>query len=498
MKRIWIVVGVIMLLLGSLGVWYAQSQSSVVQAETQRRAVPVQTGEIIKTVKSTGNLEAKEEIELSFEMNGVVKEVLVKRGQKVKAGQPLARLDTTSLELAVAQAKISLDDAKTELAKLRKNVDPAELASARAALASAQAKYDSLLSGPNEDEITAALAKLREAELALDDAKGAYERVAWIGGYKILDEQKALQEAQIDYETALANYNLAVQGAKDADLKAAEAEIASARATLNNLLKGASDEEIALAESKVKAAQLALDSAVRDLEEATLVAPIDATVTAVNIHRGERTRAGSSGGAAIVLTDLSELHVDVGIDEIDVVSVEPGQAAVVKVDALPNESLAGTVARVAPAPASTGGGVVSYEATVTLNAQHGQARPGMTCNVEIETERREGVLLIPSSFVQVDAATGQTYVEKQGADGQPVRADVTLGDRSGELIEVRNGLQVGDLVLAPVAAPSPQATVQSRPGGMPMPGMMMGPPPGGGPPPGERPSGAGRGNSSQR
>lgn len=503
MKRIWVLAGVAMLLLGALGVWYVQSQSSVVQADIQRSAVPVQTGDIVKTVKSTGNLEAKEQIELSFEMDGVVKEVLVRRGQKVKAGQPLARLDTTSLELAVAQARISLDDAKTELAKLRKEIDPAELASARAALASAQAKYDSLLAGSSEDEVTSALAKLREAELALDEAKGAYERVAWIGGYKILDEQQAFQEAQIDYETALANYNLALKGADDADLKAAEAEIASARATLNNLLKGASDEEIALAESKVKAAQLALDSAVRELEDATLIAPIDATVTAVNIRKGERTRAGSSSGAAIVLTDLSELHVDVEIDEIDVVAVESGQPAVVKVDALPDESLAGTVARVAPAPASSSDGVVSYEAMVTLNAQHELARPGMTCNVEIETDRREGVPLIPSSFVQVDAVTGQTYVEKQGADGQPVRADVSLGDRSGELIEVRNGLQAGALVLAPVAAPSPRTTDQSRPGGMPMPGMMMGPPPGG-PPPGAPPpggaflSGAGRGNGSRR
>ena len=495
MKRILIVAVLIVgFFLGALTVWYAQNQSSVAQAdETKRQVTPVQTGDIVRTIQSTGNLEAKEEIELSFEMNGIIEEVLVKRSEEVKTGQLLARLDATSLNLAVAQAEISLDDAEAELAELQDNIDADELASARAALASAQASYEVLLAGSGEDEITVAEANLRNAELALEDAKGAYDRVAWMGGPLILDEQQEYQNAQIDYSTALANYNLAVKGANNDELKAAEAEIASAQATLNNLLQGASDEEIALAESKVKAAQLSLDSALRDLEDATLVASIDATVTAVNIHKGERTRAGSSSNVAIVLTDLSELHIDVEIDEIDVPSVKPGQTAVVKVDALPDEPLSGTVARIAPAPVSVGDGVVTYEAVVTLNTQHEKARPGMTSNVEIETERREGVLLIPSTLIQVDAATSQTYVEKQGADGQAVRVDVTLGDRSGQMIEVQSGLQVGDLVLSPVTTAVPQATAESGAPGMPMPGMMMGgPPPGGGGPPG---SGGGRSSS---
>jgi HlyD family secretion protein len=296
----------------------------------------------------------------------------------------------------------------------------------------------------------------------------------------------ALQEATIDHATALANYNIAVAGADDEELKAAEATIASAQATLNNLLQGSSDEEIALAESQVKAAQLSLDSAMRDLEEATMFAPIDSTVTAVNIQKGERTSESADGNVAIVLTVMDPLHIDVEIDEIDVPLIDVGQPAVVTVDALPDSALTGMVREVAPAPVSVDEGVVTYEVAVALNEQNTKARPGMTANVDIETERRTGVLLIPSDVIQIDDTTGQTFVEVKGGDGTPVRADVTLGERSGQEIEVVSGLQVGDQVLAPeISLTAGSATGGAGGGGRPGMMMMGGPPPGGGgPPPG--------------
>jgi len=492
MKRVLAILVVAVLFFGALGVWYNRNQSSVVQADIERQTATVQRGDIVSSISATGNLEAEDEIELSFEMTGIVEEVFVKRGDEVNAGDPLAKLNTTSLELAVAKAEVSLDDAKTELAQTQNDIDADDLASARAALASAQAKYDALLAGSTEDEITVAAADLRKAEVTLQDAQGAYDRVAYKGGVGASSEAIALQEATIDYATALANYNIAVAGATNEDLKSAEADIASAEATLNNLLQGASDEEIALAENAVRTAQLSLDSAIRDLEEATLYAPMDSTVTAVNIQKGERTTESSGdGNVAIVLTILDPLHIDVEVDEIDVPLIDIGQAAVVSVDALPNESLSGAVSEIAPVPVSVGDGIVSYEVSVTLNEQHAKARPGMTANVSIETERRTGVLLIPSTYVQIDDVTSQTYVEKRGPDGTAIRAEVTLGERSGQNVEVVSGLTDGDVVFAPegTAAVSTQATTNGTQVRMGVPGMggMMGggpPPGGGGPPPG--------------
>lgn len=460
MKHVLATVSVVAFFMGALSVWYTRTESVAVQADAERQSVVAQKGAIVSSVSASGKLEAEDEIQLSFESSGIVKDVYVTVGQPVKAGQKLAQLDTTSVELAVAQAEASLEQAKIELAQTRKGVDPDDLASARAVLASAQAKYDALLAGSSQDEITVAAADLRKAEVALQIAQTDYDRVAYRPGVAGSEEAMALQNATIAHAKALAAYNEAVKGADDADLKAAQADIASAQAKLNELLKGASDQEITLAENKVKAAQLSLDSALHDLEAATLIAPRDAVVTAVNIQRGERTSQSNDAAAAIVLTDLTPLLIKVEIDEIDVPKVTVGQTAAVQVDALPDEPLAGVVSDIAPAPASVGEGVVTYEVVVTLNAQHPKARPGMSANVTIETERREGVLLIPSSLIQVDEATAQTFVEKQAPDGTAVRADVTLGARSGPMVEVVSGLQEGDRIFAPEVTLTKSATAQ--------------------------------------
>ena len=459
MKRILAIVLVVALFLVSLVVWYTRNEPSVAQADTERQTTAVQKGDIVSSISATGNLEAENEIELSFESNGMVKDVYVIVGQEVKAGQKLAQLDTTSLELAVANAETSLEQAKTELTQTQKNVDPDDLTSARAALASAQAKYDALLAGSSEDEITVAAADLKKAEVELQVRQTNYDRVSYRAGISGMEEAEALMEATIAHASALASYNEAIKGADDADLKSAQAQIVSAQSTLNNLLKGASDQEIRLAENAVKAAQLSLDNALRDVESATLLAPDDAVVTAVNIQKGERTSQNEDADAAIVLTDLTPLHIDVEIDEIDVTSVELGQAVIVKVDALPDNPLSGVVSDIAPAPVSVDGGVVTYEVVVTLNTQNENARPGMTANVTIETERREGILLIPASVVQVDEATAQTFVEKRGPDGMAIRTAVTLGSRSDQMVEIVSGLQEGDqafvpLVTAEAARPS--------------------------------------------
>ena len=119
MKRVLAVFVVAVLFFGALGVWFTRNQSSAVQAETERQTIPVSRGDIVSSVSATGNLEAEEEIELSFEMTGIVEEVFVKRGQEVQAGDPLAKLNTASLELAIAQAEVSLEEAKTELAQVQ-------------------------------------------------------------------------------------------------------------------------------------------------------------------------------------------------------------------------------------------------------------------------------------------------------------------------------------------------------------------------------------------
>ena len=486
MKRSIIVGIVIVLMVGALGVWFTTTQPSHADDSLARGAVTVERGSIVSAVKATGRLEPQAEVLLRFETNGTVAEVLVERGQSVTIGDPLARLETDELLLQLGQAEANLaqvqagartediaaveaalQNAQANFDKIAAGTRVEDIAAAEASLRGARATYDDLADGLEEDEITVAAANLRTTEVALKNAQWAYDKIAYADNIGESPQAAELERATINYESALANYRLAVQGASDDQLEAGWAQVEQAQAQLDKLRNGPTSEELAIAQAQVDQAQAQLeklsngptpeelaiaqnqvDQARLRLERATLTAPVDGIVTEVNVSVGERPATA----AVILVADLSTLHIDLPVDEIDLPSVTVGQPATITLDALSDSPLAGQVTMIAPAPTSSGGSVTSYEVTVTLRDQDEKARVGMTANVSIETDRRENVVIIPAHLVQVDKESGQTYVNKVFPNGQAVRTEVTLGLRSGQDIEVLDGLEAGDQVLAPVVS----------------------------------------------
>jgi HlyD family secretion protein len=500
MKRFIIIGIVIVLMVGALGVWFTTTQPSHADDSLVREAVTVERGTIVSAVKATGRLEPQAEVSLGFETNGTVAEVLVERGQSVRVGDPLARLETNELLLQLAQAEANLaqvqagaraeDIAAAEAAlqstqanfdKIAAGTRVEDIAAAEASLRGARANYDDLAEGPDDDEITVAAANLRTTEVALKNAQWAYDEIAYADNVGESPQAAELERATINYESALANYRLAVQGASDGQLEAGWAQVEQAQAQLDKLRNGPTPEELAIAQSQVDQAEAQLeklkngpaseelaiaqnqvDQARLRLEHATLTAPVNGIVTEVNKSVGERP-----GTAAVILmADLSKLHIDLPVDEIDLPSVAVSQPAIITLDALPDSPLAGQVTTIAPAPTSSGGSVTSYEVTVTLDDQDEKARVGMTANVSIETDRREHVVIIPAHLVQVDKKSGQTYVNKVLPDGQAVRTEVMLGLRSGQDIEVLSGLEVSDQVLARVTSGQLEAVASGEDRGL--------------------------------
>ena len=96
---------------------------------------------------------------LTFQASGQVKEIDVKVGDKVKTGQVLAKLDTTSLEMAVTRAQNALDSSKVQLQKTKEGPTPQDVESAKASLASAQASYQDALSKYRLDDAQLAVAR---------------------------------------------------------------------------------------------------------------------------------------------------------------------------------------------------------------------------------------------------------------------------------------------------------------------------------------------------
>lgn len=406
---------------------------------------------LVDTVNATGSIEPESEVEMKFEIGGVVKEVLVKRGQYVTAGTVLARLATGDLELEIRRAEIELAQVKAELDQLFEPELAEKVAASRAKVESARLKLADLQDGPDPDEVTKAEAELRRKQIALKTAQWEYDQVAYRGDVGAMPQADKLQEATLDYEAAQADYNLAVREATPADLAEARSTLAEAQSSLAELLKEPSAAEIAAKQAAVDKAQLTLEEKQRDLEQAVLAAPTDGVVLEVNIEPGERV-LDDAGDAALIIANTSTYLLKMEVDEIDIGRIRQGQPAEVSLDAFAEQSFAGAVTDIAPRPVEKeGDSIVTYEVTITLDpsGQPLSLLTGMTASAAIETRQLKDVVVVPNRAIQIDRAGSEpvVFVEKVDGQGQTTRVEVELGSRNGNVTEVVAGLEEGDQVI---------------------------------------------------
>lgn len=158
------------------------------------------------------------------------------------------------------------------------------------------------------------------------------------------------------------------------------------------------------AQSDLTRSRLAIDEAERRREETVIKAPVDGTVLAVNVDRGAIIASGISnvggGTSLLTLADLSRLLVTVKLDEAQIGTVRKGQEARIRVDAHPEIMFRGVVERVSPLGV-TEANIVTFDVRVLVTDRRaGLLRPGMSTDVEIVTDHREDVLLLPSSALR--------------------------------------------------------------------------------------------------
>lgn len=441
MKKTLLILIVLAALVAAGGWFYRNSQVRAAEPDAEREEATVQTGTLVAVVYATGTILPERETSLAFEGTGRVAEVLVEEGQSVRKGDVLAHLETSDLEFAVAQAELSLALAQAELDRLLQPSAEHDVAAAQAAFKSAKAAYNKLVAGPSQKEVRVARAGLEQAEAALKQAQMAYDLVAARPDIAMLPESLQLELATIAYESAKADFELATRKPSEADLAASRSAIVQAEATLAQLQAGVSAEDLHIAQLQVEQAQLSLDRARRRLENAVLRAPHSGTVTMVDIHVGEL----SAGQPTFLLADLAEYHADITIDEIDIGRIIEGQPVSITLDALPEAVLTGHVTRIAER-AQRDSGIVTYQVAVRLDSNDTPLRAGMTASVEIVTERRENILVIPNRLVHIDRATGQTFVDRLlGDEVQPV--EIQLGLRDEFSSEVLSGLSEGDVIV---------------------------------------------------
>ena len=427
------------------------------EPEGEIRQTTVQRGDLHVTISATGNIEPHAQVALGFDLGGRVTEVLVEVGDKVRAGDPLARLDDQILLLQVEQAEAALEGARAQLDLIVEGARPEQIAAAEANLravqaqaAAASANVASLEGGATYGQIAAAQAQVAAAELGYNVALIAHDSLMSgdrAGGAR--EKERARDDLTIA-ETALvaarAGYYAVVAGADDDLIRAAEAAFTStlaqgdaAQAQFDLLRAGATEEQIASVEAQVAQAQVALDAAQLMLDRAVLVTPFDGIIAASNLSVDGLV---SPGIPVISLLDTSTLHLSIGVDEMDVRLLEGGQEAQVTLDALPNVEIKGTVERIAP-EATLESGVVIYDVLVQLEPTSVPLRVDMTANATIAVAELSDVITIPTWVVRTDRETGQTYVLRQRGEAVE-RVNVRLGVRANGTVQVLEGVEEGD------------------------------------------------------
>ncbi len=411
-----------------------------------QRTSTITRGTLVATVNATGNIQPEAQLALTFQQPGTVAEVDVRPGDTVKRGDVLAKLDAADLELALQQAQVALVVAESAYSRTLDTPPRSDVDAAQASLNAALAAYEKLKAGPAPEDYASATGALANASAGLKQAQMAYDQAYRSNPAGISGSPAALQleQATNAYNTAKAQVDKASQPASAAQLSAALQQIAGARASLDRLQQPVKAYDVEQARAQVQQARIQVAQAQRHLGQATLLAPRSGVITAVSIKAGEL--AGAQ--AAMTLVDLSRLHIDITVDEIDVAKLHAGQETLVTLDALPDVSLKGAIDRIAPT-STTIGGVVSYDVRVVLADPQAALKPGMTANTSVVLERRENALLAPNWAIRRDRATGKSYITVQAADKTAREVEVITGLHNETQTEITSGVAEGQVILAP-------------------------------------------------
>ena len=441
-KRFFILLVIVGLLsAGIVAVTSAQATTDTAAVETGK----VTQATLSSVVESSGSASPVAEVTLAFGASGTIDRVNVAVGDRVKAGDVLAELDTSDLELAVAQAEQSYLSQQAAYS-MTLTPDANEVTSAQLALSNASANYklaQQKYKVNSTDSVSLSCDGIDSAKQAYDDAVTAYNnyisnwRVQVNGTAEISSQKAQLDRASASYDQAVASCNLTKSGINTSGVTSAYASLVQAKANLDSLLNP-SERTLAAAKIKLDQAQLSLELAREALDEAQIVAPFDGVVTGLTAVVG-----GSGGSATLAVMDDSQYHVDVLIDETEISQVQAGQKAKITFDALPDVTVTGSIGRVDPS-GTVSNGVVNYLVRVNLDPTDAALRTDMTANVSIVIDTHANVMAVPGTAIRTDT-TGY-YINVVGADGTAQRVDVTTGYTDGELTEISGEVQVGDTV----------------------------------------------------
>lgn len=426
---------------GYLGYRNSQSAGRVVPPPP---TISVDRGDVVQSVTAPGQLVGMRDQLLSLSIAGRLSKVNARAGDHVKAGDVLAQLDDSALKYALETAQANLASAQAKVAKLKEPPSDTALAPARAQVASAQSAYDAAVAKNTHagDQITVAKAALEKATITLQQAQGAYDSVAWRGDIGMLPQSAALQQATIDYQSALANYNLTAAEINDSAVKAAAQALTQAQSSLVQLTAPPDPQEVAIDQAEVNKAQVAVNAAQDNLDQARLVAPFAGVVQDVRAKEGDTL---SAGAPLVQLSDPQALEARSTITEEDYPLARVGQKAELYFDSQPDVVVTGTVTEIVPLRDASSTSPV-YPIYISLDSMPDGLAPGMTVDGSILIAKQSNVLRLPRALVHARSdGTAQIQV---WANGETETRMIKTGLRGDQYIQVLSGVSEGEQVIS--------------------------------------------------
>ncbi|MGF1518181.1 MAG: efflux RND transporter periplasmic adaptor subunit [Nodosilinea sp.] len=414
---VWLLAGVaaatVLAAVLGFGTWRLRQGAYDVEAFTTPAAVEPLT----VRVTASGTVRPVQTVNLSPENAGILAEVFVEQGDRVEAGQLIARMNSRDTTAQVQQNRAAVAEAEAALADLRQGSRTDEISQAEAATEA------------NRAQVRDAQARLELATSDLARRQQLFDRGA---------------VAATDLDTAARE-----QRSAQAALEQAQARVTESRRRVDDLRSGPRQEAIAQSEARLAQARAQLDGAQIRQDESLIRAPFGGIVTQKFASEGAfvtpTTSASdlSSATSTAIVALAEDLEVLAEVPEADIALLAAGQAVEVVADAFPEQTFAGRVKLVAP-EAIERQNVTLFQVRIELLDGKELLRSNMNVNVAFIGDQLANALVVPSVAVVTQA--GQSGVLVPGSDRDIVFQPVTLGPQVGNQIQIVNGLEAGERV----------------------------------------------------
>ncbi len=374
--------------------------------------IPVEVPKLIKTEvlenSSTtisytypGKVQAARKVDLAFRVSGQLMEVPIKRGQHVKAGDLLAKLDPRDFQIA--------------------------LDSITARLGQAQAQMAAMKAGAREEDLRSLEANVASAQAQMNEAEAQYER------FKNLWKEEMVSESEYErYETMW------------------QVSRSSYQAAIQNLKKGKAGsrtEDIQAMEWSIKALEAEQRSAQASLDDTELRAPFSGVVADRAVENYENI---SAGYPVLSLQDMTELEIVINVPDRDIIIADPTRDCIplVYFDAFPERSFEAYFKEIKTnADPST----QTYAVTVAMDYPTGlNVLPGMSVSLKADIPSvdtsHDGNFIVPSSAIFADE-NGGNYLWVVDQETRSVeKRNISVGSLDGGNIEISGDIRIGERI----------------------------------------------------